>query len=466
MRARSILVFSRVLKSAWGTFSVGDRFLLAPHFSFKRILITILLMMGSGVVGAFELGVGVHVGQGKNDPHSALTWIGKAGFTSFRDEIYWHDVERQAGVFAMEGKAATAESFFRSGGGLGYRPILILDYGNVNYDGGSQPYSSAGVAAFARYAGWISDRLKDVPLYYEVWNEWNYGAGTIPKVKRGDELAYVRLVEAASSAVRKSSSKAKIVVGAVADDLNGWPWMTKAMELGLLNHADAVSVHLYNYSAPVDRAGADEMVQRLMDLQKRVRAFSKGRHMPILVTETGWPTSLDGKGVVPVVASRELAKFLVAVRSVEDVEGVWIYELFDGGDNPYEKEHRFGMLHRDGLVKVAGCRLATLGPFLRKAELVQAVRGPRTVAYVLKTDGKFLVAAWRRREASAGGPMFVKAQFKGGTNRSLGGQCGDDIETSEVIRQDGDFVFDVGTKPSFFWVEGAATMGKIFEITN
>jgi polysaccharide biosynthesis protein PslG len=142
-----------------------------------------LLILGAAnnFVFGLELGVGTHFGQGRGDPAFAFKWMKSAGMNSFRDEIYWSNVEFQSDKFAPDAKAQLSLKAFSEAKSQGINPILILSYGNPIYDGGTQPYSEKGRAAFAAYAAWLCKQLKDKVEYFEVWNEWNLGAGTFPK---------------------------------------------------------------------------------------------------------------------------------------------------------------------------------------------------------------------------------------------------------------------------------------------
>jgi len=102
---------------------------------------------------------------------------------------------------------------------------------------------------------------------------------------------YMKLVVETSNALRNSGTKAKIVVGGLADDLPDWPFARALVQKGILKYADAFSVHLYNYSAG-DRAVPQEMIDRLTRLQEILRAGNGGKDYPILITEMGGPRTM------------------------------------------------------------------------------------------------------------------------------------------------------------------------------
>lgn len=141
--------------------------------------------------------------------------------------------------------------------------------------------------------------------------------------------------------LKSANPAAKVIVGALADDLNGWPWLTAAINAGLLVSADGVSVHLYDHSMPPSQAWVSEVVNSLRTLQTLLRASNGGKPVPIYVTETGCPTYVGSGGVSEKVAAEQDARLLLEAQTVEDLAGIWWYDFADVGDNPYNREHRF-----------------------------------------------------------------------------------------------------------------------------
>jgi polysaccharide biosynthesis protein PslG len=94
------------------------------------------------------------------------------------------------------------------------------------------------------------------------------------------------------------------------------------------------------------------------------------------------------------------------------VAGVWFYELQDGGDDPANREHRFGLLRRDGSEKPAGCALRELGaqvagrPFASMAVNAVATAGFRngksSDRWLLWTRGKMQQPVTVRLESTTG----------------------------------------------------------------
>lgn len=384
--------------------------------------ITLSVCVGAN---AFELGVNTHFGKGMGDAALATNWISRSGVSAIRDEIYWYDVEKTTGRFAADGRAAKALEVYRDFNRRGTKVSLLLGYGNGLYDNGSQPFTQQGRDAFGRYADWVASETSDYVAAYEIWNEWNIGSGTRPKTRTGDPLGYAQLVKAVVPGLR-SKSTATIVAGGLGDDLGGWPWAKAAMSAGAFMGADVISVHLYNYSVPPRRAGIEELLERTRGFVEKVSGDK-----PIWINEVGWPTHEGKFGLSEAEAARELGKFLVGVRSIASVTGVWIYELFDSGSDSSEREHRFGLLRQDGSEKPAGCRLRSLGSLIRQATFVSRFEQGGVVGYVLRTSDGYLVGAWPQR-GSQYGSASVQLPVRPSSVSSLGGDCGDGMDDVQV----------------------------------
>jgi hypothetical protein len=314
-----------------------------------------LNVVASGEVSiGFQYGVGIHLGQGKSYGELVPQTIRMLGFTSFRDEVSWRRFETHDGVFKVDSVPSRLRALLTDKE-LGRSAILVLAYGNDRYDEGGRPVSDKAIAAFAKYAVAVSKEFPNVG-YLEIWNEWNHGTG-IKDGSKGSADDYLRLVEKVARELKSTGSRSKIVVGALADDFPDWAFAKELLRKGVLNYADAFSVHLYNYSAG-QKATAQELLQRLNKLQTYLKAANFGKEFPVLVTEFGWPTH-DGSGGASERTSGAMAsQFLFESRAYPWIRGVWIYELYDGGPSKSDREQNFGVLRNDGTAKDGTCMVS------------------------------------------------------------------------------------------------------------
>lgn len=364
--------------------------------AWRGLLALGLLLVWPRQAAAFEVGICTHFGQRRTDPERFFAWAEQSRISSLRDEIYWHDVEQQQGVYALEGKAKeSAEQLVRARA-LGIRPLLILDYGNRFYDGGSQPASPQGRAGFAAYARWLTERLQGTVDTFEIWNEWNIGSGKRPPVRHGSAAEYVALLKEASAAIKQVNPKARVIAGALGDDLGGWPWLTQALKHGLLAYADGVSAHLYNFGMPPSERGAGELISRLDSMSRLIQKHARGRRVPIYITEAGWPNYENRWPTDQVEAANQAVKFLLALKARKDVAGVWFYELRDGGTDPRKMEQNYGIMTHDYQEKLVACELKALIPRLREARALRSFKTESSQAALFALeDGGRLLALWR-----------------------------------------------------------------------
>jgi len=163
----------------------------------------------------------------------------------------------------------------------------------------------------------------------------------------------VKLAQETYKSIKSVNPKAKVLVGGLGDDLPDWPWLKQAILFGLLDYADGISVHLYNH-CDKKNVGADELMTRL-DQLRELMVISGKSDLPIYVTEVGWPTDVGKCGLSETRSALHTLRFLLEASTKPWIGGVWFYEFMDGGDNPQEREHRFGLLRRDGSEKPSGC---------------------------------------------------------------------------------------------------------------
>ncbi len=347
---------------------------------------SLIVFFCTPLVFAFEIGAGLHLGQ--NRPHSsiALPSLRMFGFSSFRDEIYWHRVEGGDGVLDISKGPAPLLALLRNPG-YAKSSMLVLAYGNPRYDGGSRPLTPGGLEGFKRYAVTLAKALPEAG-YLEIWNEWNHVIG-VPERTKGDAKSYLRLVEEVAPTLRSAGSKSKIVVGALADDYPDWAFAKQLVSGGILAHADFFSVHLYNYSEGKN-ATPSEMFNRLSRLQEILTAANNGKPFPVLVTEFGWPTHSGRRGISESRAGDFVAQFFLWAPSFSWLRGAWVYELFDSGSTDDAVEHNFGQLKFDGRPKQGACTVRGAIKLLQNSNFVKSERVDKNVQWlVYKLGAKF-----------------------------------------------------------------------------
>lgn len=292
---------------------------------------------------AFQFGVCVHLALNRSNAETVVRLASDAGFSSIRDDVYWSAVETTPGVLNFPAKFEQVRLAMQGMAARGGSPLVVLDFGNRFYDGGGLVTSDEGIAAFSRYSRFIAETFGGTVKQYEVWNEWNAGFGSKPKVDQGDAAAYARLLKSSAAAIRQGNPNARVVGGATSGvDLK---WIGMLIESGGLADLDVLSVHSYTlFRAQTNPEGAIYSLDRLHD---RVLKAEPNRTIPIQVTEMGWPTNIGKHGVSERDAAKYLVRFMLLARSRPWLGGVWWYDLIDDGDSQTLAEHRFGLVRRD-----------------------------------------------------------------------------------------------------------------------
>jgi hypothetical protein len=369
----------------------------------------------AAAASAAPLVVGVQTHSGyepsRTDLAAFRTWMQRSGLTSARDEMFWWDVEKE-GTFEMRRGALNAKRAWQAMPAP-FSGLLTLDFGHAAYDGGGQPRTEQARAAFARYASFVVGEAGPHVRWVEVWNEWNLKTGAQPGAgASGSAREYVALADTVFRELKAAHPAIEVLVGSAGDDIPDGRWTREAIRLGLLDHADALALHLYNHCVAAT-AGADEMAGRLDSMHQAMVAAGKPL-MPVYVTEAGWPTHRGDCAVPEATAATHSIRLLLEAGVRPWVAGVWFYEWRDGGDDAANPEHRFGLMRRDGSEKPAGCALREAGamlaqrPFAHSAGRSVASAGFRTGAsqrWAVWTRGKR--GATVRIEATAGALVAV-----------------------------------------------------------
>ena len=370
----------------------------------------------------FQVGVGTHVGNGVYPLPQTLAAIDALN-VSIRDDVRWSGIETTPGNLVYKTDNNKMETLLGDVIKRNQRPVVVLPGGNKLYDGGGQITSRDGIAAFARYAGFVASHVAGSPKQIEVWNEWDHATP-------GDPVAYANLLHAAYTAIKAQNSN-NVVLGPATAGING-AWIEKFAQAGGLKYLDGFSVHPYVHcngpSSPlapshlklsgftgahlrgdVERAaafaaaaiepvgGSPEQAIALLDyLKTLLDRYSPDRAIPIYVTEMGWPTSSGQCGVNDSAAAAYLQRFMLLAAARPYIAGVWWYDLFDDGTDSNSREDRFGLAAHNYQPKAAYTSLLALRNILGSNEPPAQSLGPSGEIIVSgqQSDGKTFYAAW------------------------------------------------------------------------
>jgi hypothetical protein len=308
---------------------------------------------GTAVAGTFQVGVGVHVGQNRNALDATTAALEQGRFTSFRDEVFWHRLERQKGVLEFPSSLRDLDQLVTRAARRGVRPLLILDYGNPFYDGGGLLSSPEAIEAWSRYVRFVVQHFKGRVDQFEVWNEWNIGAGGTSAQRRaryGSPEDYAKVLQAAYAAVKAENPSATVIGGAFAG--YDYKWIEAFARAGGFRSLDGFSAHPYVF-AEGKKGTPDSAIRHLDALKALIDRLATGRKLRVYVTEAGWPVYDGTNGVTEQQSADYLRQFLLLAKARPWIAGVWWYDLFDDGDVAANAEHRFGLIDRAGVKRPA-----------------------------------------------------------------------------------------------------------------
>ncbi len=236
------------------------------------------------------VGYAQHLLRGYGSPDYTPGLIKQAGGTWVREDfLKWQEVEKSPGVYEIpESEKEKLRKIKASG-----LNILGIFMGRVSfYDGGANPHTDEGIAAFAKYCAFMAKELRGIVDHWEMWNEWNIKAFN-PTLESPE--VYAKLVKAVYTEVKKVNPDAFLIgcdTAGIADEkytLNVYTWVKRVFDAGAYDYMDAVSGHHYDW----DKDKFDE--RKFITVAKSYRELMSqyGEPKPLWITETGAATSLD-----------------------------------------------------------------------------------------------------------------------------------------------------------------------------
>ncbi|PYI55550.1 sugar-binding protein [Paenibacillus flagellatus] len=284
-------------------------------------------------------GMATHFGQAWSP--ELIPLLQKAGVKSIRDEMYWGTVEPQKGVYTFPDKL---ERYMNELQSHRIKPFLIFSYTNPHYDQNSTPYTDEGRQGFARYGRAVVQHYGSSLDWVEVYNEFNIAFGD-----RGDGPAdskpeyYFKLLKETYQTIKAHDPNVTVVGAATAGI--PWSWLEEVFRLGGLPYMDAVSIHPYRYPGAPESLAGD-----LVNLQELIKRYNNGQPKPIWISEIGWPTQLDARGVTESTQARYTVRSHVIALS-EGVEKLFWYDFMNDGLTDTHNEHNFGIVRNPGDAK-------------------------------------------------------------------------------------------------------------------
>lgn len=289
-----------------------------------------------------RFGVGLHVEEASLY-RDAARHSRALGLSNVRNDIRWALNETRKGSYDF-GVYETAFSDLRANG---LKILGIVNSGNPVYGATNAraPITSAGIAAYGRYAAAIAKKFNLLGL--EVFNEFNWPDHNKSSCRTA--TCYMKLVKAVDNAVAKVKPSLPIVVGATAKYQPAW--FDSLWKKGALSRTDFMSFHPYEITGHPDDIGG--LIKQARSSMKKHGKTTR----PIWISELGTSAAKGNR------TATEQASVLVRASITAFANGArkffW-YDLINAGSNAKEHYHNFGMyLHpKSGVAAVAPKRAA------------------------------------------------------------------------------------------------------------
>lgn len=277
-------------------------------------------------------GVCTHFAQHKGEIDKNISLAALAGANWIRDEMYWGAAEPVKGEIKV---LPEWDRYVDTALEHDLNVLLILSYGNKFYDDGKAPYTPEGMAAFTRYATTLAEHFKGRINHFEIWNEWNGGMGN---QGRQTPEVYAELLKSVYPAIKAVNPEAVIIGGVTAGTDLGW--IERVLKAGGYDYMDAVSIHPYSYPTSPDEGGFIKNLELTQELMIRY-----GGAKPVHVTEIGWPTQEDRRGVTELMSGAYGVRMYVLGMASGIPATIFWYDLQNDGVDKKYNEDNFGLLH-------------------------------------------------------------------------------------------------------------------------
>ncbi|MGG1556081.1 DUF7594 domain-containing protein [Paenibacillus ferrarius] len=334
--------------------------------------------------------------------------IQASGAKNVRDGIEWNGIEKQKGQYTF---APVPDNYMAKLKEQQEDMLFVAGYNNPLYDNNSTPYTDEGRQGFADYVKSYFNHYGTQLKWLEVYNEFNIAfgdRGNGPADSRPDY--YYPLLKKTYETVKAERPDVTVVGMATA----GVPlsWMEEVFKLGGLQYMDAVSIHPYQYPAV-----PEGLIGQLAGVQNLIRQYNNGHSKPLWISEFGWPTQEDSRGI----DEKTQADYLVrghVLALAGGVEKIFWYDFMNDGTKADYNEDNFGIIRNatdakgKHTPKPAYSAYAAMTRELTGADYVQKEATPDGIySYAFRKDGTDLHIAWSLSPQSmviqASGPVDI-----------------------------------------------------------
>ncbi|MED3964062.1 cellulase family glycosylhydrolase [Niallia taxi] len=329
-------------------------------------------------------GIGIHISGIPSEHEFQL--IKQAGFKYARFDLAWTLIENDKGEYDFDNSGF--DLLVQRMSKYDIKPYFILAYSNSLYEKKRSIVTEDGRKAFSEFVNEATKRYKGKNAIWEIWNEPNlpYYWQDQPSFNE-----YVKLVETIAPIIKNNDSSG-VVLGPAVSGISGesLDWFEQVFQQGILNQIDAVSVHLYRYTAPetvsVDYPNLSSLIGKYTN-----------HDVPIISGEWGYYVeNSSDKENAELLQAQNIVRMLL-VNTINDIPLSIVYEWKNSGIDIENKHDNYGLFWSEGKPKKSYDALKVYAEVLDEYSFEKRIHIGQPNDYILKfanAKGKEILVFW------------------------------------------------------------------------
>lgn len=425
-----------------------------------------------------------------------LELLEKGGFGLARESVYWRDYETEPGVYKL---SDSSREYLNELSKTNIESLLLLYANNPIYDESAQALSFPPESVLPKFKDYISAVLNE-PLIknninmIEIWNEPDimkyWSTDDISNNDEAKGRIYAKVLAAAYDAAKSVSDQ--YTVGAFGacnlwgppgttfvdwtlnylngeqkfDNLILHPYMgvNDDVEFGSMGNtsSDARSAQAYRINRMRGLVTGEDVYNFASGTNENIKGEATGNSYNYALNSSVWHSEYGYSSAKPYGGMCTGSDYLQAsllIRGLNQIrqnnfdDKIWIYDLFNDGEQAGEEQHNYGMLnsliHKTPMsAKYSYLAAANYNRLTSSATKINEIKNQNfsyITCYKGGADGRDTYMLWTAKESS-------KLYFNFGSNVRYYDLLGNEISKSEIT--DGDeFML---TREPFYAVTGGA----------
>ena len=425
-----------------------------------------------------------------------LELLEKGGFGLARESVYWSGYETEKGVYKL---SDSSREYLNELSKTNIESLLLLYANNPIYDESAQALSFPPESVLPKFKDYISAVLNE-PLIkkninmIEIWNEPDimkyWSTDDISNNDEAKGRIYAKVLAAAYDAAKSASPQ--YTVGAIGacnlwgapgttfadwtlnylngeqkfDNLILHPYMgvTDDVEFGSMGNSskDARSAQAYRINRMRGLVTGEDVYNFASGTNEKIKGEATGNSYNYALNSSVWHSEYGYSSAKPYGGMCTGSDYLQAsllIRGLNQIrqnnfdDKIWIYDLFNDGEQSDEEQHNYGIVnslkHETPMsAKYSYLAVANYNRLTSSATKISEIKNQNfsyITCYKGGADGRDTYMLWTAKESS-------KLYFNFGSNVRYYDLLGNEISKSEIT--DGDeFML---TREPFYAVTGGA----------